>query len=178
MTQPLPPTEADDRRRRIGIALVLGAFTLGGFYLLWVVAADLRDYRAATSWPNVAADVISASIEDLPGAADGADGFGVVLRYRYQVNGQTYESDRLRREGGERFTTREAAEEVLRGYLPGDGRTVTARYDPADPGTAVLSIGPPIYLLLFVAFYWAILLVFLIPAVRAWWAVRQADDRA
>lgn len=163
-----PPllSESDARRRRIGVALILGLATLAGLWLLVVVGRDWLAYRAAASWPTVPGEIISATIEPLPGAADGADGFGVVVRYRYMVNGVAYESDRLRRQGEERFTSRAAAAEVLAGYLPGDGRGVTVRHDPADPASAVLRVTPPIYLLLFVGLYWAILLAFLIPRLR------------
>ncbi len=171
-----------DRRRRIGIALVLGFFTLGGIWLLAIVARDLLDYHEASQWPTVSAELIGSTIEELPGAADGATAYGVVVRYRYTVAGQTYESDQLRREGAERFTTREAAAEVLAGYLrgnrpDGDGSPFSVYVNPADPTDSVVNVAPPTYLLLFVAFYWAILLVFLIPAVRTWWQ-RRGPDRS
>lgn len=167
MQNPSPPlSESDARRRRIGVGLILALATLAGLWLLVVVGRDWLAYRAAAAWPTVRGEVISATIEALPGAADGADGFGVVVRYRYAVDGRSYESDRLRREGAERLTTLEAAAEVLAGYLPGNGDSVTVRYDPANPATAVLRITPPVYLLLFVGFYWAILLAYLIPAIR------------
>lgn len=167
MQNPPPPlSESDARRRRIGVGLILALATLGGLWLLVVVAREGLAYRTAAGWPVVEGEVIQATVETLPGAADGADGYQVRIRYRYTVDGRTYESDRLRREGGERLTSQAAAEEVLASYV-GEGRQVVrVHYDPADPATAVLRITPPVYLLLFVAVYWAILLVFLIPAIR------------
>lgn len=158
--------QTDDRRRRIGIVLVLGLFALAGVWLLWVVAVDLVAYRRALTWPTVSADVLSAGVEVLPGAADGDDAYGVDLRYRYVVDGRAYESNRLRREGTESYSTRAAAEEVLAGYLAGGGQTVTVHYDTADPETAVLNVAPPSYLLLFVVFYWSALIFFTLSVVR------------
>jgi hypothetical protein len=166
MQQPVPDqSEADARRRRLGVRLILGLAALAGLWLLVVVGREGLAYRAAAGWPAVAGEVISATVEALPGAADGADGYGVVVRYRYTVDGRTYESDRLRRAGAERLTTRAAADEVLASYLAG-GRAVTVRYDPADPATAVLRITPPIYLFLFVAVYWGILGLFVYRMTR------------
>ncbi|MEZ4519070.1 MAG: hypothetical protein R3C44_20385 [Chloroflexota bacterium] len=56
------------------------------------------------------------------------------------------------------------------------GSGVVAYYNPVNPAEAALNLRPPVYLPLFVGFYWIILLVFLIPALRSWWASRRTPE--
>lgn len=161
MNSPNPePDPADLRRRRVGTLLVLGLFVVGGLWLLGVVAAELAGWQAARAWPVVPAQVVDAGVVAVAADETNEAGYRVALRYRYVVGGQAYESDRLRREGTESFGTQAAAEEVLAAYLA--RVPFVAHVDPTDPATVVLSVGPPVYLLLFVGFYWAALLGFLV----------------
>ncbi|MEZ4519069.1 MAG: hypothetical protein R3C44_20380 [Chloroflexota bacterium] len=57
------PAPVSDRRR-IGVAILLLIFTLGGLWLLWVLAESFRATIDTADWRPVTAEIVSASIEE------------------------------------------------------------------------------------------------------------------
>jgi uncharacterized membrane protein YqjE len=104
---------------------MVAMFLAGG---LWPIVAGLR---AATSYQPVEATVVSADIE----ADETADEYRMRITYRYEVDGQTYQADRLG--FGDPWTRRlrRLREEIQR-YQP--GTRIRAWYDPDRPARAVL----------------------------------------
>lgn len=101
-----------------------------------------REYlrgRATAKWPTTEGVVVETRVEE----SGGGEGFSYkpVVVFRYQVAGAEYTSDRL--SFGDDITNGSHSEaERLVSALP-KGRPVTVRYDPTDPGRAVLVAGVP-----------------------------------
>jgi hypothetical protein len=97
---------------------------IAGAYVLYSALEDLSRSRAATAWPEVSASVVRNE----------AGGYltGGVFEYAYQVNGVPYKSVRYS------FGPATLGEHA--GLA--QGASVIARYDPADPGQAVIRAGP------------------------------------
>jgi hypothetical protein len=67
--------------------------------------------------------------------------FGAILVYEYSVAGRAYRSERFNVDGPQYFSSQRAAEAMLAKF---PARTaVTVFYDPAAPGSAVLSHKAP-----------------------------------
>jgi hypothetical protein len=97
---------------------------IAGAYVLYSALEDLSRSRAASTWPEVSANVLRNE--------RGGYLTGGLFEYAYQVNGVPYKSVRYS------FGPSTLGEH---GDLV-QGATVTARYDPADPAQAVIRTGP------------------------------------
>lgn len=90
-------------------------------------------------WPNVVGEVLDAESDQIAGSQTGRS-WMIRVRYRYQVDGREFESDRIafsRQIGGR---TRIQADDELQQYVPGG--PVLVYFDPAQPDRAVLRPGP------------------------------------
>lgn len=106
--------------------------------LLGYPLLSLRRARRAASWPAVPARLLDAELVPLPGRA--SSGWGIGVRYTYEVDGRSYEGRRL-----------------AFGYVPGSGRAsaeaivqrlrearaLQVRVDPRRPSRSTLSVGVP-----------------------------------
>lgn len=94
----------------------------------------------AGSWPVTEATITHISIKHTGRSGGGTeetrrDWFLPVVRYRYRIRAREYESERI--VPGEMHPMQhEGALDILRPYK--EGMTVQARYDPRNPGYAVL----------------------------------------
>lgn len=119
------------------ILIVIG----GALMLMWLRIA--RQARAAWHWPSTQGVIIGGELRTLisPQAFVLSQG-GLHPRaeprieYEYQVEGQTYQSDKVRL-GTWSLSVREATE-VMKAYAPGS--MVTVYYDPLQPARAILKL--------------------------------------
>ena len=105
--------------------------TVIGFGISIAGLYELGRGLASRHWVSTAGEVLSSRIEESSGY-EGDTVFRPVIEYRYQVDGQHYEGDRL-------CFGSESVSAVER-YSPGS--TVAVYYDPVRPGNAVLEPGP------------------------------------
>ena len=122
---------------------------------------SLRRARRAAAWPTAPATLEAAEVCLAPGSQSSPRGWGVEVRYAYEVNGAAYEGRRLAFgyvPGGDKSAA-EAIVEQLRG-----ARALRVRYDPHDPSRSTLSVGAPhsiAYLLVLggtVAYFFAVVI--------------------
>ncbi|CUA85294.1 Protein of unknown function (DUF3592) [Gulbenkiania indica] len=112
---------------------------LAGFVHFWRSAGTAD---AATRWPTVSGIMLESALEQRDrqgGDADRPPGWRAVVRYRYTVNNQTYESTRRRFPEPGFGSNRAEAEAVLTRYPVGGPTTV--HYNPANPAEACLEPG-------------------------------------
>jgi hypothetical protein len=147
ISPPIPPQDAVDgkgqamaRNRDAGpawLCIGLGLAMIAGFLLWYRAEAGLQ--REARDWPTTAGIVIEAQV--VPVSGRGGRSYAPVARYRYQVAGRSYRSDRIWFAGqGQTWRDADEAAAFLEPYAPGTAVTVT--YDPDDPSTAILLHSP------------------------------------
>lgn len=137
------------RLRDSAALLTLGVvLAVAGGWALWTESALAARGRIVAAWPTVDGEVIYSGVDQRLSPAQQRHGlwpFGAsggehhaVVRYRYAVGGTPYLSDRLGPDTssarGHRDVAR-AREEAARYPV---GADVQVRFDPVDPGTAVL----------------------------------------
>ena len=115
-------------------ALPFAAVGVGTF--VWA-GKSLLDWRAASGWVEVPAELVSVELEEHDG--DDSTTYETTATYRYEYAGQTYKSDRVAIDSGADnigdfhqrlyYELRAAHEQ----------RTVTAYVDPSEPANAVLN---------------------------------------
>jgi hypothetical protein len=119
---------------RFGAVWILGwsAVTLT-FDIIWVtsVVAQVR----AQSYPTAAGIILSSQVRE-SNDSEGSS-YSAKIHYAYDVDGRRYECDRYRY--GMMWSGRRRAEAVVASCPV--GRTVSVRYNPADPSDAVLRPG-------------------------------------
>lgn len=123
------------------IAAFLGVFLFVGAAVLVFGVVQLRKALASKDWPTVSGTIISAEMISRTRQRESGGSitvYGAAVVYRYSVNGEEYESDRISY-GSFSSSDRSHARSVLETYPP--GRSVAVHYDPDEPGTAVLEIG-------------------------------------
>jgi len=122
----------------------IGLLVLAGLFFLQKAGKDWGRARRSLRWPHVEGVVeetwvrIERDATRDPGDPQQAFYYPCV-RYRYQVNGQTYTGERIHAGATEGWPTRGAAEEVLQPYP--QGTTVRVYYDPRNPAEALLEPG-------------------------------------
>ena len=120
-----------------GITLfIMLAFLAAGIGISIWGWSVLQNARVSESWPATDGEVLSSSVR-VVNDDDGTAYFGDVT-FRYTVEDVVYTSDNVSF-GQYGSGDRSHAEEIVAKYPAGSG--VTVRYDPADPGTAVLEPG-------------------------------------
>jgi len=120
--------------------------------LLYAIWRGRNQVAAGKTWARTPGEVIESKV-DAAGShtSDDDSDCTPVVRYRYTVNGKSYESDRIVF-GGQPDTTKLLAEKLVAKYPP--GAKVEVFYDPRRPKNAVLEsksgIGPGFYWMLIV----------------------------
>lgn len=97
--------------------------------------------QAAKTWPSVKGQVVGHNIEESETRdSDGytEEHYTPKVIYQYEVDGKTYESDRMAPTFEQSYSRYEEAEAVLNSY-PENAR-VEVFYQPDDPGRAVLKV--------------------------------------
>jgi len=125
---------------QFAIAFVLCAIACG---LILAGRLTIRRDVDSEAWPVVDGVVLDSAI-----AADrdgGRQRFRPVVRYRYEVAGQRYESSRIQWAAKEGFRKYTRARRMLDRYR--SGSAITVHYDPSRPGMAVLQPGDAIAVL-------------------------------
>lgn len=109
---------------------MFAAFALvAGGCLVWLSLWLRSRSRACLHWPSVAGQVIESRVDD-----EHLEMMKPVLRYRYEVTGQTYVGFRVAFSGY--GAGRPAMEQLIQPYPA--GASVTVYYDPRNPASAVL----------------------------------------
>ena len=120
-----------------GILIIIGG--LIGAVWGWMYAADATESNA---WPTVRGVVLASSISstlDNGGSGGNKRSFTPVVSYRYDVDGQSYDSDRVHFDALRRYSDQEEVQAVIDQYPAGD--EVLVYYAPDDPANAVLMPG-------------------------------------
>lgn len=129
-----PVARRTSPRKSVGCGVAFfGVFLLAGlaFSMVFVVPA-IRVVKAR-SWDPVPCEILSSHVESHPG--DDSTTYSVEVRYRYQVDGLSYEGDRYQFLGGS-SSGYDSKQEVVDGLPAG---TVTECWvDPEDPSSSVL----------------------------------------
>ncbi|WP_460165388.1 DUF3592 domain-containing protein [Thermostilla marina] len=120
---------------RSALPLVLGftAFVFGFFYLPWATW-NLWRAAACAGWIETAGTVISTEVREKQHSG-GVD-YEPVVVYRYEVDGQAYESSRFAYSASPFNRTKAEAEQIAAKYPP--GAVVTVYHHPSRPEEAVL----------------------------------------
>ena len=110
------------------VFFVLGA---GLVWVSWFVGRN--DYHAGRTWKPVQGQIVfSKSVKQ-------AGGWEPVVRYRYVVDGKSYESGKSNTSGGWGVLDAGAADMVVLDHPKGSA--VTVYYNPSNPGDAALEVG-------------------------------------
>jgi hypothetical protein len=115
----------------IGLLLSLA----GGTFVYWLGWGYLRA-RETLNWPTYPAKVIQSTIAEHQIGPKVPVEFSHDLIYRYQVDGQTYYGDRVKRRENPHFKERAKVEAWIREWP--EGSEVAAIVNPDDPGEALL----------------------------------------
>lgn len=129
---PQPPPQQKQASPIIGIIFVLILLGLGGAFLYWS-GSQLWDYFASRSWASTQGVIYQSRFIDRGRRRDSE----AQIRYRYSVNGQSYEGSNLL--AGSLAYTDADEEEKVRQYRP--GMTVPVYYDPQRPESSALEVG-------------------------------------
>ena len=114
-------------RNRI-VFFLIGA---GLIWISWVVGK--ADFNASRTWKQGPGQVVfSKTVKQ-------AGGWEPVVRYRYDVNGKSYESGNRNTSGGWGTQDAGAADMILSDHPKGSA--VTVYYNPANPGEAAIEVG-------------------------------------
>lgn len=117
--------------------IVLAAFSVPGFLILgyglylWYRSSD------AQRWPTTKGTVLSCSLRESVGGRR-ATTFEAIVQYSYTVGGKRYESDSIAIGYGS--TSNRDHHEAIVEKLNG-ASSIVVRYNPADPGSSVISYG-------------------------------------
>ncbi len=119
----------------LGSLLIALVMLLAGIGLIMLGRNASKKAKASQSWPTTQGVVVAVSIKATTDN-DGNDTYTPIVRYRYEVNGKTYESQRLAFGGQTSFSNNFEAEDFLKSYQ--ENAPVTVYYNPANPSEAVL----------------------------------------
>ncbi|MFO1015022.1 MAG: DUF3592 domain-containing protein [Caulobacteraceae bacterium] len=112
--------------------VIIFFFSLFGLMVMGVIrligGSLARQVAAARQWPEVPGKVTYVNVSHFQG------NHVPEVRYEYEVAGKAYKSTRVKF-GGWRGS-RELAHQFIAGYPP--GKEVSVKYDPKNPGNAVL----------------------------------------
>lgn len=121
------------------LALLFGTiFTIAGYIAGFVYGKPLLDQaKASESWPTVAGQVLTSELDSH--RSDGKTMYKPLVVYRYDVDDEEFESDRIWFGGGYSTNDRAAMQKIVKDY-PVDSE-VKVHYDPASPDVSVLLPG-------------------------------------
>lgn len=119
------------------MALFFGVFLLAGLgFAIPILILPVWKIVDALSWEPLPCEIVSSDVSS-HSDSDGTT-YSIDVRYRYEVGGQSYESDRYNFIGGS-SSGYDGKAEVVAG-LP-EGSTTTCYVDPEDPTEAVIHRG-------------------------------------
>jgi hypothetical protein len=125
---------------------VLVLFGVPGIALTIAELRNLEGARASRTWPTTRG--VIEDVDSHPGTTELGDGMAAVT-YRYEVDGQTYRSQRLDYTGAYGAYGFSAAGAVRMYELrQRRGTSITVYYDPAAPERSVISPGTSVGLYL------------------------------
>lgn len=117
-----------------GVLLIVGGLIGVVFGLNYLADANRSKTWQATEGVTVSAGVIGHAKNS------GSSGsYSVDVRYTYQVDGQTYQSDRIAFNGARQYNSKSKAQTAIADYSAGN--VVTVYYNPDDPAISVLQPG-------------------------------------
>lgn len=128
------------RNRKAILVVVLGLVGLGTS--VWYGPKLVREAYATHGWEATEAEIVSTEVDSETRRRSGGrreTDWVVRLRYRYQVDGETYTASRYRVAGELGADTRDQAERLARIYRVGD--RISVWVDPDDPLSAVVVPG-------------------------------------
>ena len=117
-------------------AFVAGACVVVGAFLLMIGVVNLMSGFASRGWDEISGEVIESRFTL---ARSNRVHWKVEIRYRYTVEGLTYEGDQFGFWKHRRFFSQQAAERVVAMYPK--GRIVTLFVSPSDRSCAVIEPG-------------------------------------
>ena len=127
------------RPHRLGSALggmLLGAaIAAAGAVFAWLMWASFQRARVMDTWTSVPSLILESRLTEEILNPNTPLNFRPLIRYRYDLNGETHESTRIRRL--ETKSSRRAKIEALIARFPA-GSEATAWVNPSDPTDAVL----------------------------------------
>jgi hypothetical protein len=106
---------------------------------LWRGWRDLRRALASTTWPHTNGEIVGSDVQVDGHHEDGEAQLRTVIRYRYDVGGQTYHGERVF--FGDGLALRFAGPGRRRLAAYPTGARVDVTYDPRQPRVAVLEPG-------------------------------------
>lgn len=109
---------------------------IGGPILAWQGFGGIAQGMSSKSWPTVEGKVRAMDVKEIRGRY-GSRSYRPYVRYRYEVDGETYNSDQITNSTG--TSSMEEAMMVARQYPIGE--MVTVYYHPKTPDVAVLVTG-------------------------------------
>ncbi|MEZ4409685.1 MAG: DUF3592 domain-containing protein [Polyangiales bacterium] len=121
-------------------SLVGLALTGGGVAMFPYTARLARQRREALSWPKVPGRIVHSELVDVPSNGESAPGTIPRVRFQYQVNGQTLESDRIQW-GPQVVDATDGGARALVSRYP-LGASVSVLVNPSDPSQAALEVPP------------------------------------
>ena len=151
-------------------AAFISIFYLAGFGMLGYGIWSIKRSNEVESWPTTNGRVESCK---LVSNADGeSTTYKVEVRYRYRVKGRKYAHDKLA--FGYTASSGLSAHREILSRLE-NARSVTVRYDPMDPQTAVLSYGVhrSIQFVIAFAITW---ILFVVGFTVIWWVASNNDS--
>lgn len=128
------PSDAFPRRWWLLIAVVWGVVGVVGFGA-WMIAHEGRLAEESAGWPWVQGTVLSSSAS-VGGGYRSPVTYGVAIRYRFDVDGHTYEG---RRTAFSPHFSRQGSQAMVESHPPGS--SVLVYYRPGEPETCVLQPG-------------------------------------
>ena len=127
----LPPKSSGGRIASLGLMLITVVLVLFG---IWLVLSGIVTCVRTNAWPSVEGTITHSAVQRV-----GKNTIAVVM-YRYVVDGQHHDGDRLIAKGDARFLLRPMQEVV--DEFPKDAK-VSVYYDPRAPRLSVLIPGVP-----------------------------------
>lgn len=133
---------SDSAKKRTGgrVAGVLFGLIFAGAgvaMLVFLFVIPVMKVVEGRSWSEVPCTVVSSSVTT-HSDSDGTT-YGVEIRYRYEVDGRSYTSDRRSFAVDGSSSGRSGKEKFVANHPP--GKAMTCYVDPADPASAVLDRG-------------------------------------
>lgn len=120
-------------------AVILPILIIGGIgYLLYTRSQKSTAYRqTAQNWPSTTGTILMSSVQSRRSSRHGGHSNYPVIVYQYEVNGKTYQSQRIK--AGEQFFNVNVsweAQKIVDRYMI--GAKVPVYYDPNNPAEAAL----------------------------------------
>lgn len=117
-----------------------GAIAIGALTAYATVRMRLK-VGQSHKWPTVPGEIVSSELESDIERHDRKriTTYAAAIRYAYEVDGKTYESDQIQLGGSSETSEPEEFERMVKRYP--EGKRVKVYYDPDAPATATLEPG-------------------------------------